>query len=157
MQDVWPSSWKLKSIDFLPSEFGFSKKLDDRITEGLHMSQQFIYKLELLRARIGKPLKINSGWRSPEHNAAAKGATHSPHMLGRACDVCTLGWQPWQRKQFVTEARTLGFMGFGIDAHYIHLDDVTRKDGPYTRPLCWKYGAGNKSIALGNVVPEELW
>lgn len=142
---------------FKPSEFGFSKDLPTKTRQGRNMVLDFVRKLDLLRIRFGKPMTINSGWRSPAHNKAVKGSPNSPHLLGRAADISTIGWQPWERKEFVRLARELGFKGFGLGKTYIHLDDVTKKDGPYTRPLTWGYGEGNRSIALGNVVPEHYW
>lgn len=43
--------------------------------------------LENLRAKWGKPLVINSGFRSQELNAAVGGASTSYHLQGRAADI----------------------------------------------------------------------
>ena len=43
--------------------------------------------LEDVRAHIGTQIKITSGYRSPEHNRATRGAaTYSAHILGYAVD-----------------------------------------------------------------------
>lgn len=52
--------------------------------------------LQPLRDKVGKPITINSGFRSPAVNARVKGADKSAHLYGRAADIrCTLaeGWQ----------------------------------------------------------------
>ena len=44
--------------------------------------------LEACRARVGRPIRILSGWRSPEHNAATPGAAKkSQHCLALAADI----------------------------------------------------------------------
>lgn len=49
-------------------------------------------KLEQLRAIIGVPLKVTSGYRAPEYNAALPGASKtSSHMTGQAADFKPLG------------------------------------------------------------------
>lgn len=47
--------------------------------------------LEVIRAALGVPLKISSGYRSPERNASTPGAAkNSYHMKGMAADIKTL-------------------------------------------------------------------
>lgn len=43
--------------------------------------------LEPLRVAVGKPLRINSGYRGPDANKAVGGAASSDHCFGRAADV----------------------------------------------------------------------
>lgn len=47
--------------------------------------------LEPVRAILGVPLHINSGYRSPDVNAAIGGAVNSAHMEGRAADFVPIG------------------------------------------------------------------
>jgi zinc D-Ala-D-Ala carboxypeptidase len=42
--------------------------------------------MEKVRALLGTPIIISSGYRSPELNAAIGGSTQSHHMQGLACD-----------------------------------------------------------------------
>lgn len=42
--------------------------------------------LEPVRAHFGKPMRINSGYRGPEANAAVGGASSSQHCKGEASD-----------------------------------------------------------------------
>lgn len=46
--------------------------------------------LQPLRDAIGRPIKINSGYRCPSLNTAIKGATKSQHKTGHAADIVDL-------------------------------------------------------------------
>src|SRR5690606_18323309 len=63
-------------------------------------------KLQALRDRLGKPLIINSGYRSPEHNRAVGGAKGSNHMEGIAFDVSMSNHDP---ATFIAAAKAVGF------------------------------------------------
>jgi hypothetical protein len=43
--------------------------------------------LEMLRERAGKPIRINSGYRSPQLNKKIGGAANSNHLTGCAVDI----------------------------------------------------------------------
>lgn len=46
-----------------------------------------VFILDILRNKIGKPVIINSGYRTPERNAKVGGAKYSYHMRGMAADI----------------------------------------------------------------------
>lgn len=46
--------------------------------------------LDSLREKYGKPIKVNSGYRCPNHNLAVGGATQSQHMKGEAADIAVV-------------------------------------------------------------------
>ena len=46
--------------------------------------------LEPLRAELGRPITITSGFRCPKLNAAVGGVEHSQHMYGQAADLRVL-------------------------------------------------------------------
>lgn len=50
--------------------------------------------LEPVRAALGVPLRVNSGFRSPALNEAAHGSPTSQHMKGEAADVVPVGLDP---------------------------------------------------------------
>ncbi|EMK10130.1 MULTISPECIES: D-Ala-D-Ala carboxypeptidase family metallohydrolase [Leptospira] len=47
--------------------------------------------LEPLREAIGRPIQVNSGYRSPAVNRKVKGSVTSQHMAGEAADICVSG------------------------------------------------------------------
>ena len=63
--------------------------LDNRPTpEALSRLQALTTRvLDPLRQLFGSPIYVNSGYRSPEVNAAVGGATNSQHILGEAADI----------------------------------------------------------------------
>ena len=52
--------------------------------------------LEGLRSYLGKPITINSAYRSPEVNAAIRGSKTSQHCHGTAADIRVAGMVPDQ-------------------------------------------------------------
>ena len=46
--------------------------------------------LDSLREKYGKPIKVNSGYRCPNHNLAVGGAMQSQHMKGEAADIAPM-------------------------------------------------------------------
>jgi len=84
-------------------------------------------KLDALRERMGHPLIVTSGYRSPEHNRRVGGAPVSRHMEGIAFDISMANVDP---HRFEREARALGFRGIGIyppqkpsgGRNFIHID-----------------------------------
>lgn len=45
--------------------------------------------LDKVREMWGKPIGVNSGYRSPELNRAVGGKKNSQHLIGEACDITT--------------------------------------------------------------------
>jgi uncharacterized protein YcbK (DUF882 family) len=75
--------------------------------------------LQALRDLVNKPIKINSGYRSPEHNKAIGGASNSLHTLGLAADVVVEGVTPIH---IASIARDLGFGGVKAYPTFTHVD-----------------------------------
>jgi uncharacterized protein YcbK (DUF882 family) len=88
-----------------------------------------VSRLEELRQRLGKPIRIVSGFRCCQHNAAVKGASRSRHTVGEAADIpAALG---------VTEqvARAIGFTGIGMRGKTVVHVDVR----PQRHVTTWQY------------------
>ena len=49
--------------------------------------------LEVLREKVGQPIIINSGYRSPQLNRKVGGAANSNHLTGCAVDIRTSGYE----------------------------------------------------------------
>ena len=78
-------------------------------------------------ARLGQPLTILSGYRSPEHNARVRGAAkRSFHTKGIAADISMEGMNAQERRQLVDALVASGVNRFGTyDNHpdMLHVDN----------------------------------
>lgn len=82
--------------------------------------------LSILRTRIGKPVIITSGYRTPEWNKKAGGAKYSYHMRGMAADIRVNGMTP---KQIANELNEILPDECGIIVYkgWVHFDVRTSK------------------------------
>jgi hypothetical protein len=73
------------------------------------------------RHRIGRPLRINSGYRSPAYNRAISGSSASIHMRGGALD---LSGSPVTLRRILREMRDEGLFKGGIGRYptFTHVD-----------------------------------
>jgi len=56
--------------------------------------------LQPVRDHVGKPVRINSGYRSPAKNASVPGSSKtSQHMFGEAADICVPGLNDAQLRE----------------------------------------------------------
>ena len=112
-RDVPESTWRWPS--FSPAEIA------SRGDGEIKINTQAMDKLQTLRDRIGKPMIVNSGYRSPAHNKAVGGAPASKHMLGTAFDIAMSNHDP---AAFMAAARAVGFLGFGTypRSSFMHID-----------------------------------
>lgn len=80
-----------------------------------------------IRARIGKPISINSGLRCKTHNANVGGVFNSQHLLGKAADLgCPIGCTPAQMAS-IAESIMGNTGGIGIYTWGIHIDTRSAK------------------------------
>lgn len=100
------------------------------------MTPEFMSKLQALRMKYGKPMRITSGYRCPEHPIEARKIKAGAHASGCACDVGVDGQQAYELMKCAFE---LGFKGIGVNqktsGRFIHLD--TLEQAP--RPNVWSY------------------
>ncbi|MBS0212328.1 MAG: peptidase M15A [Proteobacteria bacterium] len=61
--------------------------------------------LEPLRVRLGRPIRITSGYRPARLNTAIGGAPTSQHLVGQAADIQVDGLTPLQLCHAVLDAR----------------------------------------------------
>lgn len=115
----------------------FTKKEFDCTHCGANqMTPSFMAKLQALRSRYGKAMRITSGFRCAQHPIEAKKAKPGSHASGCACDIAVEGQDAYRLLQL---AFPLGFTGIGVQqkgtGRFIHLD--TLNDPP--RPNVWSY------------------
>jgi len=82
-------------------------------------------QLQVIRDHIGRPITVNSGYRSPKHNKAIGGASNSFHMKGMAADIRVDGMSPKELAAIVTALIIEGKItpgGVGLYNTFVHYD-----------------------------------
>jgi uncharacterized protein YcbK (DUF882 family) len=86
-------------------------------------------QLQILRDKVGKPIKINSGYRCPSYNDdIIKGAKYSQHKLGKAADIVVDGMSANEVHKLVCEMVELGQLDFGGIGKYNTFTHVDIRD-----------------------------
>lgn len=81
--------------------------------------------LQVLRDAIGKPITINSGYRSPKYNAKIGGVKNSQHVKGKASDLRVAGVTPKELALIIEGLIEQGKMkqgGIGVYPNFTHYD-----------------------------------
>jgi len=108
------------------------EEFDCQVTGTNNMEQEFLEKLDTLRAYCGFPFFITSGYRHPTmHPIERKKEVPGTHAQGIAADIRITNAA--DRLKLVSLALKLGFTGVGVASDFIHLD--TRG----TTPVMWTY------------------
>jgi zinc D-Ala-D-Ala carboxypeptidase len=98
------------------------------------ISQRLIAMLEKIRQVYDRPMRVASGFRCPEHNAAVGGAPSSAHLTGEAADIfCVFSGD---RFDLLGSALAAGARRVGIGDSFIHIDVSTT----LPQDVCWTYG-----------------
>lgn len=89
------------------SAAAITKKINNDPTPEIEANLQLLIDnvLQPLRDAYGKAIAVNSGYRSPELNAALKGSKTSQHMKGQAADIT--GGSPAENKKLFELAQAL--------------------------------------------------
>jgi len=80
--------------------------------------------LQVLRDELKAPITVNSGYRSPKHNAKIGGAKRSQHLLGNASDIVVDGHTPKEVavviEELIREGKMLqgGLKAYDTFTHY---------------------------------------
>ena len=85
------------------------------------VDEALVALLEAIRAAAGGAVTINSGYRSPEHNKAVGGVSHSQHVYGRAADIVVSGASPLLVGQ-IAEYYLDRQGGIGVYETFTHVD-----------------------------------
>lgn len=119
-QDVPIAEFRQRWPDFSPQEIACKG------TGKLKLNFDALDRLQKLRTLVGKPLILNSAYRSPEHNRAVGGASKSEHMQGIAFDVSMTNHNPIA---FAAAAEQCGFKGFGHypGSNFMHIDTAAKR------------------------------
>lgn len=85
------------------------------------ISDSLVAMLQKIRDHFGKPVTINSGYRTATWNAKNGGAAKSQHLLGKAADITISGVTPLEIAQYAEfQQPTTG--GIGLYQSFTHVD-----------------------------------
>ncbi|MBK8965181.1 MAG: peptidase M15 [Lewinellaceae bacterium] len=98
----------------------------DQPGSGVYMKIKFLEMLDAAREQAGIPFRVNSGYRTPKHNAAVGGVPIRA-ARGWAADIGARTLE--QKIRIVRAARSVGFNRFGIYDTFVHLDCDPGKRG----------------------------
>jgi hypothetical protein len=108
---------------------------------------KLVQALEALRAVLGKPISVDSGYRCAKHNKAVNGEPNSRHLQGMAADIRVADMTPVEVYRAAKEIPAFG--GFGVALHFVHLD-------VRTTVAKWGYGADGKQCPWDKSLDEVV-
>jgi uncharacterized protein YcbK (DUF882 family) len=82
--------------------------------------------LEVLRAALGgAPIRITSGYRTPDYNRRVGGVKKSQHLIGKAADIVVANVDPpfvYRQAQRLIKAGEMMKGGLGLYRTFVHVD-----------------------------------
>jgi uncharacterized protein YcbK (DUF882 family) len=104
------------------------------------MSPEFMDALDELREAYGKPLRVTSGYRCPEHPIEARKASAGAHSTGKAIDLAVDRGEAYEVLKLALAMDV--FTGIGVQqkgsGRFIHLDACEEPEMS-PRPTVWSY------------------
>ena len=97
------------------------------------MNEETLQMLDRAREIAGVPFKINSGFRTEEHNESVGGKPNSAHTRGYAVDIHVQGNR--HRMLILNALVQVGFNRIGIAKTFIHADN----DPDLPQDVAWLY------------------
>ena len=104
--------------------------------------------LEQVRALVGAPIAISSGYRSPALNKAVGGAANSAHVLGLAADISTAKLAPKALALLIRQS-DITFDQLIYEGTWVHIGLSTGV--PRRQVLTAKFAGGGVSYVAGIV------
>jgi len=94
---------------------------------GQLMDKKILDMLDEVREIYGKPIRINSGYRTIRHNAKVGGKANSSHLKGLAVDIaCSTSGDRYNLEEAL---KSVGFNRIGLAKSFIHVDIDSDKSG----------------------------
>lgn len=102
--------------------------------------------LEQVRALVGGPINVSSGYRSPALNKAVGGAVNSAHVLGLAADITAPGLSPKALAKMIQRAG-LEFDQLIYEGTWVHIG--LSASSPRRQVLTATFSGGRASYSVG--------
>ena len=107
---------KRLAAHFLVREFACRDGADTVLT-----APRLVMVLESIRTHFDRPVRIHSGYRTPEYNKTVGGAAHSQHTYGTAADLSVQGVEPAEVARFARQLMP-DWGGVGVYDTFTHID-----------------------------------
>ena len=108
---------KYLATNFQVKEFACSDKSDT-----IFISPSLVEVLQMIRNHFGKPVNINSGFRTQRYNdSLPNSGKYSQHLYGKAVDIRVTGVKPKKVAEYV-ETLIPNTGGIGIYSNFVHID-----------------------------------
>ena len=104
--------------------------------------------LEQVRALVGAPIAISSGYRSPALNKAVSGAANSAHVLGLAADISTAKLTPKALALLIWQSGII-FDQLIYEGTWVHI--ALSAGAPRRQVLTAKFAGGGVTYVAGIV------
>lgn len=141
--------WNKKlSKNFCAYEFACNDKSDE-----FKVATELVEILQQVRDHFGKPVIINSAYRTPAYNISIGGSSKSQHCLGTAADVWIKGVDPIRIALYLSSLpyfKNRGGIGYynraQVTGGFVHVDVRTWKSR-------WISKAGTAYLSVSNIMP----
>ena len=105
----------------------------DELGSGKNMNCDLLEMIDKAREIYGKPIRVNSGYRTQSHNHKVGGVDSSSHLKGLAIDVACV--RSSDRFEMLTALLEVGFNRIGVASTFIHVDIDKNK----SQNVIWTY------------------
>lgn len=96
------------------------------VPEYLHYNMRMLaVNLEVIRAFVGRPIIVNSAYRTISHNTKVGGASQSQHLSCNASDIHVKGMQPKELYNIIKslmQRRAIEQGGLFLYDNFVHYD-----------------------------------
>ena len=90
-------------------------------SDPIFIAPELVELLQKIRDHFGRPVVINSGYRTARYNKSCGGATYSQHLYGTAADIKVTGVTPAKVAEYA-ETLMPNSGGIGIYKTFTHVD-----------------------------------
>ena len=90
-------------------------------SDAVLVAPRLVMILQTIRDHFGVAVTINSGYRTPQYNAAQGGAEHSQHCYGTAADIVVKGQKPVDVAAYARKIMP-DWGGVGVYGSFCHID-----------------------------------
>ena len=112
-----------RNFENWPVKYFKPEEIACRGTGQIFVNKEALDKIDMLRSRMNKPMRINSSFRSALHNAKIGGAPFSAHSVRGGASAFDISLNGFDKSELINCSKGVGFTGFGINYKtFLHID-----------------------------------